>query len=360
VVVVAVFSLASHLPAASSSSSSSSSSPLRLRGAPGAIGGGDVDVTGGSGMVSGLGGSGGHYPTDGAPVICILSQPAPPALTNRGYVAASYVKYVEMAGGLAAALKFDDTAENRKKTLDKCNGVLIPGGEQTLEQGQPFYDAAVQAMEYAVKQTQAGNPMPVHGTCLGFETMCVYLAGNDGNLLKQFDAQDDASTLTLTRDARNSTLFRQFDDAMLASLERHAFTMENHVQGVPPSAFDDKLTDKMRILSVSDDKQGNKYVSSIDGVPDGKYAEFTAVQWHPEKNAFEFNNEQHIPHGLAPDEVTFRMAQAFVDRCRRNGNRAATQQEAMDVLIYNYNVRFMAREAPPGGVEANFFQVYDI
>ena len=49
-----------------------------------------------------------------------------------------------------------------------------------------------------------------------------------------------------------------------------------------------------------------------------------------------------------------------MERCRANRNRAPTEQAALDVLVYNTSPRFTARDPVPGGVESNFFQVYDV
>ena len=53
-----------------------------------------------------------------------------------------------------------------------------------------------------------------------------------------------------------------------------------------------KLSDFFDVLSLSIDKSGNPYVSTLES---RKYP-ITATQWHPEKNAFEWTQTVHIPH----------------------------------------------------------------
>ncbi len=47
-----------------------------------------------------------------------------------------------------------------------------------------------------------------------------------------------------------------------------------------------------KVLSLSLDKQGAAYISTMEG----RAYPFTATQWHPEKNPFEWTPSLHIPH----------------------------------------------------------------
>lgn len=47
-----------------------------------------------------------------------------------------------------------------------------------------------------------------------------------------------------------------------------------------------------KVLSLSLDKQGAAYISTMEG----RSYPFTATQWHPEKNPFEWTPALHIPH----------------------------------------------------------------
>lgn len=48
-------------------------------------------------------------------------------------MAASYVKYVEMAGGQAVPIPFDATQDYLEDLMSKLNGVLLPGGGVDFE-----------------------------------------------------------------------------------------------------------------------------------------------------------------------------------------------------------------------------------
>jgi hypothetical protein len=57
------------------------------------------------------------------------------------------------------------------------NGILLPGGGATLAPGHAFYDAARLLVEMAVAANDAGDYYPVHGTCLGWETLAIVVSG---------------------------------------------------------------------------------------------------------------------------------------------------------------------------------------
>jgi hypothetical protein len=60
---------------------------------------------------------------------------------------------------------------------------------------------------------------------------------------------------------------------------------------------DRELRDFFSVVSLSLDKAGNAYVSTMEG---RKYP-FTAIQWHPEKHSYEWTPTLHIPH--SPEAV---------------------------------------------------------
>jgi gamma-glutamyl hydrolase len=53
-----------------------------------------------------------------------------------------------------------------------------------------------------------------------------------------------------------------------------------------------KLSDFFDVISLSIDKSGNPYVSTLES----KDYPIVATQWHPEKNAYEWTPTLHIPH----------------------------------------------------------------
>ena len=83
-------------------------------------------------------------------------------------------------------------------------------------------------------------------------------------------------------------------------------------------------------------------------IPGRKYP-FYGSQWHPEKNAFEWNESLHMPHTADAIEAAQTMANFFVDEARKSSHRVAATGEDR-YLIYEHTPVFT-----PGG---HFEQVY--
>lgn len=62
-------------------------------------------------------------------------------------------------------------------------------------------------------------------------------------------------------------------------------------------------------MSLNNDENGLEFISSIE---DKNYP-FYGVQFHPEKNAYEWVKRKNIPHGRNPTIVNQYFANFFVD-----------------------------------------------
>ena len=248
-----------------------------------------------------------------SPVIGVMAQPA--LAPGQQYVAASYVKFVEMAGGRAVPLSYAMDNATSLELYGQLNGVLFPGGASALP------DAARAAVAYSEAAARRGEVFPVWGTCLGFEWL-MEIVGGPGVVTPGFNASNVSLPLALTPAAATSKMYGgAAKEGLRASLASEALALNNHHMGVTPGAFRDSaaLSATFEVLSTNVDGGGEPFVSSAES----KTGHLFAVQWHPEKNAFEHGERDGLPfeainHGADAVAATAALATTFVDVARRS------------------------------------------
>ncbi|KAB2043869.1 hypothetical protein ES319_D01G049200v1 [Gossypium barbadense] len=218
------------------------------------------------------------------PVIGILSHPVGGASGGRSYIVASYVKFVEAAGGRVIPLIYNEPEEILFQKLELVNGVLLPGGRS---KSGLYYDIAEKIFKKVIEKNDRGDHFPLYAICLGFELL----------------------------------------------------TMIISEWGISPEKLQNtpNLSRFFKILTTSTDKNNKVYVSTAQA---HRYP-VTAFQWHPEKNAFE-SGLSMIPHSDDAIEVTQHVANFFIREARRSLNRPAAQK-VRDSLIYNYRPKYYGK-----------------
>ena len=298
---------------------------------------------------------------------------------GKSYIAASYVKFIESAGARVVPILQDMPREEVERRFKAVNGILIPGGSQPLSPGHPYYDTTKLLLDMTIHENDEGTSFPLHGTCLGFEALAVAVAGNY-SILQDFDAGDDPRPLIPGFDMGSSEFFGSMPRVLRNALFSKPFAYENHVHGITYGDFvnNPMLTEFFDMLTMSVDKRGKHYISTMeakryvdrDRAPRAPHISLppslalrarslarypvSATQWHPEKNIFEWSPGLSIPHDPVAVLITQAVANAFVNRARKNGHAPASREEENELLIYNWsqNLEFTGRR---GGV---FDQVY--
>lgn len=79
---------------------------------------------------------------------------------------------------------------------------------------------------------------------------------------------------------------------------------------------------------------------------------FYGVQFHPEKNLYEWKPNRNVAHSENAVKSAQYFARFFVDECRKNGNHFDSINEENQMLIYNFPTTFTAR------VKSSFDQCY--
>ena len=171
-------------------------------------------------------------PTNLRPVIGIVSQPmsSEPGLS---YIAASYIKFIEMAGGRAVPLKFGDATTEIDTLMDGLNGVLWPGGgADVTHTDSKYYQFSKHIWDKAIEKNDNGVYFPQWGTCLGFEFIHV-MASNDLDILTcNFDSEDLPLPLNFTENARTTgRLLSTMSDPLYTAIRTQPLTQNEHKCG---------------------------------------------------------------------------------------------------------------------------------
>eukprot|EP00795_Rhopilema_esculentum_P017439 gene17439-9042_t len=282
-----------------------------------------------------------NEPSTGAlnerPIIGILSQELspgllPPHVKGTSYIAASYVKYIESAGGRVVPILTTMSKEEIEEIFHSINGVLYPGGGATLFASR-YFSNADQLYNLAVKANQQGDFFPIWGTCLGFQAMSSITAGKP--VVSSSNAIDLTLPLNFSDAAKGSRMFKEASNELMNILSTEGVTYNYHYNCVTPETFSEaeKLKDCYNLLSYNVDVNGKTFVSTIEG----KELPFYGTQWHPEKNAFEWSKQRNIAHSKDAVKAAQYVADFFVNEARKSKHRFKSEELEDKYLIYNFN-----------------------
>ncbi|GBF96107.1 gamma-glutamyl hydrolase [Raphidocelis subcapitata] len=277
------------------------------------------------------------------PIIGVLTQPCSDC-PGKSYIASSYVHWVEAAGGRVAPIRF--YASDRE-----LHRLFKSGGLTWLWLDSPYVGAARKLFNWAVQENDAGNPFPIHGTCLGHQLLHILVSNVSRNdLLVETDAVSHPSTLEFTSAADDSRTWGNLPADLRSKLEdpKLNIAMQNHEYGIPPSHYKrwPILGNFFNILTTTKDRNGLEYISTVEA----KKYPFVGVQWHPEKPTSEFGNND-IPHTLDAVRVGQHLANNFVDTARYSDHAPDSHEQELADLIYSTAPVFSARfeDKPPSG-----------
>eukprot|EP00948_MAST-09A_sp_MAST-9A-sp1_P000461 g461.t1 len=216
------------------------------------------------------------------PLIGVFSHPLG---SSSQYIAKSYISWINSGGGRAVPISYYATAEEITTLYGTLNGFLFPGGSAALPESARFLYAKLTS----TNDVEDPQQKPVlWGTCLGFEWISL-LAG--APTLDSFQAENISLPLQFEQSAFTSRLFTNDDKSDNKKIQNifanQNVTMNNHHKGIAPSRFQNtstSLNTSYRLLSISYDKMGQSFVSSMEHMDLPIYG----VQFHPEKNNFEY------------------------------------------------------------------------
>lgn len=278
----------------------------------------------------------------GSPVIGVFAQPRIHSETEETeyVIAASYVKWVECAGARVLPIPWDAPEEMAREIFSQINGLLFTGGNSILP-------VAARTLWTLAEQANAkGDFFPIWGTCLGFEYFLMLASGADEFVMEGGYVSHNVSwPVKLTEE--DSELYK--NRVVREIVTEMPVTMNNHEFGISPAHFRKypALVEKFRITSVNTDSNGKPFVSTIEPKDPERYP-YYGVQFHPEKNAFEYGTHpgtnipfENINHSADSVYFAFHLASFFVSLARKNlqkGKHHYTDFEGFP-LVYCFDCR---------------------
>ncbi|XP_074800412.1 gamma-glutamyl hydrolase-like [Natator depressus] len=282
------------------------------------------------------------------PIIGILAQECDFTSFSRfgsSYIAASYVKFLESAGARVVPIRLNHSEEEYEKIFQSINGVLFPGGGVDLKTSEYSRIARI-FYNKALKANDKGDYFPVWGTCLGYEELTYLTSGEI--LLTWTNTEDFALPLNFTTAAQDSRMFKNFPDFLLKKLATESLTAHFHHWSLSMQNFtqNEKLRNFYKVLTTNTHADV-EFISTMEA---HKYPIY-GVQWHPEKNPFEWKNSSGIPHSASAMKVAYYVADFLVNEARKSLHHFPNKGEETKTLIYNYTPVFT-------GTFSSFEQVY--
>ena len=291
-----------------------------------------------------------HSTNNNRPIIAVMAQSTKGESFEKlgqSYIAASYIKFLESSGARVVPIMNDLNEEDTEKLFYSVNGALFPGGSVNLITSG-YARIGKQIFNLAKKSYDGGDYFPIWGTCLGNQFLSI-LASNDVQLLSRTDTENYTIPLNLSSNYRNSRLFHDMPEDLAKFVSTAPTTLNMHHYSVLVSKYkeNEKLMDFFRILSTNNDRGGTEFVSTMEGI---KYPMY-GVQWHPEKNSFEWTINENIPHQEMSIKLTQYISNFFVNEARLSNHKFQTPEEENASLIYNYSPVYT-------GNMSNFEQCY--
>uniref|UniRef100_A0AAV2L773 folate gamma-glutamyl hydrolase n=1 Tax=Knipowitschia caucasica TaxID=637954 RepID=A0AAV2L773_KNICA len=201
-------------------------------------------------------------------------------------------------------------------TIHRCGlscfqRILLPGGGVSIyssgyaRSSKIFYDLAIEA-------NQKGDFFPIWGTCLGFEQLAYLTAQKP--VLVNTNTTSVTLPLNFTNEAKGSRMFQDFPDELMRALETEALTENSHMWSVSLETYNsnDDLKTFYKVLSTNTDGR-TEFISTWEAYDYPIYG----VQWHPEKNPFEWTRAYYA-HSSNAVKVTFYFANFFVNEARKS------------------------------------------
>ena len=99
------------------------------------------------------------------------------------------------------------------------------------------------------------------------------------------------------------------------------------------------LDNEWRVMSVNSDWNGLEFISTIEH----RFYPFYGIQFHPEKNIYEWVRNKNISHTANAITASQYFAAFFVNETRKNDNHFKDAKTEDQYVIYNFEATFTGK-----------------
>ena len=281
------------------------------------------------------------------PVIGCMAQPADADLggPNRQYLVSSYVRWLESAGAQVVPVLYNQSQADLSLLFGQLSGLLLPGGHCGTH-GTAYGNASWQLLTMAKQANDAGNFFPVWGTCQGHEQLAQFGSGTmEPSILNRTQGTEGMIVpLNVTHAGLSSRLLRDAPSQVITALQHEPITVNLHSFSALASRIEHAGSAThafFEVVASNRDARGKEFVSLFEA----RQYPFYGSQFHPEKNAFEWNQSwevnntavganggAHSAMGVAVSQYFANFIVAEARKCPHRWNSAAP----IAPLIYDF------------------------
>jgi len=279
-----------------------------------------------------------------SPVFGIISQPV--IAWKVSFIVASYVKWLEAAGARVVPLRWGAPDCEVDFLVSRMSGLVLPGGSAGTDPTHSLGKFAYQVFHKALARR-----IPIWGTCQGHEQIMRFIATDAGekNPLGHFPSHGQLLPLTFTVKAPQAFIYNFLPRDVRANLAASNLTINLHEFGIGVLTFQQSkaLSSNFTLVATSKDVKGKEFVAMTQH----KHHPIVTVQFHIEKNAFEFqesydgddNSGSAIAHGSDGVLAGQQFALWLVGEARKQPF-SWRSGELENWIIWNWPLHFSGKE----------------
>jgi len=193
-----------------------------------------------------------------------------------------------MSGAQVVPIYAFSTQAEIATLLPKINGVLFPGGDESIDFTQRWTQNAQFILNWAMKENDAGRVFPIWAVCLGYETLAVITSGNTNNMTTLSRVRGEINVLNTMKFVNHldkGYILGDMTDRQIQKLTTGQGVMfydHNWIVSMDTYNSNQNLSTFWKVITESTSPYNERFVALWEA---RKYP-FYGVQFHPEKNSF--------------------------------------------------------------------------